>query len=54
MPVCALSVNHTIADLGFGPGDAASIGCETDDTLRLTTSRASAEVVVEISKMMTT
>lgn len=38
--------------LRMSPKDAASIGCETGDTLRLTTKRASAEVVVEISEMM--
>ena len=38
--------------LRISPDDAASIGCETGDTLRLTTRRASAEVVVEVSEMM--
>ena len=38
--------------LRISPDDAASIGCETGDTVRLTTKRASAEVVVEISEMM--
>ena len=36
----------------MSPADAASIGCETGDTLRLTTRRASAEVIVEVSEMM--
>jgi len=38
--------------LRISPDDAASIGCETGDRLRLTTKRASAEVVVEVSEMM--
>jgi anaerobic selenocysteine-containing dehydrogenase len=38
--------------LRISPEDAASIGCETGDTLRLTTRRASAEVVAEVSGMM--
>ncbi len=38
--------------LRISPRDAASIGCETGDTMRLTTKRASAEVVVEVSEMM--
>ena len=38
--------------LRISPNDAASIGCETGDTLRLTTKRASTEVVVEVSDMM--
>ena len=32
--------------------DAAALGCETGDTLRLSTRRASAEVTVEVSDMM--
>jgi len=38
--------------LRISPDDAASIGCETGDMLRLTTKRASAEVVIEVSEMM--
>ena len=38
--------------LRISPGDAASVGCETGDLLRLTTRRASADVVVEVSDMM--
>jgi anaerobic selenocysteine-containing dehydrogenase len=38
--------------LRISPEDSASLGCETGDTLRLTTRRASAEVVVEVSDMM--
>ena len=38
--------------LRISPDDAASIGCDTGDTLRLTTKRASADVVVEVSEMM--
>jgi len=38
--------------LRISPKDAATIGCITGDTLRLTTKRASAEVVVEVSEMM--
>ena len=38
--------------LRISPQDASSIGCETGDTLRLTTRRASAEVVVEVSDVM--
>ena len=36
----------------MSPQDAESIGCETGDTLRLSTRRASADVVVEVSDMM--
>ena len=38
--------------LRMSPKDAESIGCDTGDTLRLSTRRASADVVVEISDMM--
>ena len=38
--------------LRISPQDATSIGCETGDTLRLSTGRASADVVVEVSDMM--
>jgi anaerobic selenocysteine-containing dehydrogenase len=38
--------------LRISPQDAAGIGCETGDKLRLSTGRASADVVVEISDMM--
>jgi anaerobic selenocysteine-containing dehydrogenase len=38
--------------LRISPQDAAGIGCETGDTLRLSTERASTDVVVEISDMM--
>ena len=38
--------------LRINPQDAESIGCGTGDTLRLTTRRASAEVVVEVSDVM--
>ena len=38
--------------LRVSPKDAAEIGCDTGDTLRLTTRRASATVVVEVSDMM--
>ncbi len=38
--------------LRISPQDAESIGCETGDTVRVTTKRASAEVVVEVSDMM--
>ena len=38
--------------LRISPKDAESIGCETGDTLRLSTRRASADVVVEVSEMM--
>jgi anaerobic selenocysteine-containing dehydrogenase len=40
------------ASLRISPQDASSMGCETGDTLRLTTNRASVEVTVEISDMM--
>ena len=40
------------ASLRISPEDAAAIGCETGDTVRLTTPRASAEVTVEVSDMM--
>jgi anaerobic selenocysteine-containing dehydrogenase len=40
------------ASLRISPQDAESIGCETGDSLRLTTRRASADVTVEISDMM--
>jgi anaerobic selenocysteine-containing dehydrogenase len=38
--------------LRVSPQDAAAIRCDTGDTLRLTTRRASADVVVEVSDMM--
>ncbi len=38
--------------LRISPQDAEDIGCETGDTLRLSTERASADVIVEISDMM--
>jgi anaerobic selenocysteine-containing dehydrogenase len=38
--------------LRLSPQDAAAIGCDSGDTLRLTTRRASADVVVEVSDMM--
>ena len=38
--------------LRISPQDAESIGCETGDTLRLSTRRASTDVVVEVSDMM--
>jgi anaerobic selenocysteine-containing dehydrogenase len=38
--------------LRVSPQDAAEIGCDSGDTLRLTTRRASADVVVEVSDMM--
>ncbi len=38
--------------LRISPADAESIGCETGDTLRLTTNRASTDVIVEVSDMM--
>ncbi len=38
--------------LRMNPKDAAMIGCETGDTVQLSTKRASAEVVVEVSDMM--
>lgn len=38
--------------LRISPEDAGSIGCESGDTLRLTTKRASAEVVIEVCDMM--
>lgn len=38
--------------LRLSPQDADAIGCETGDTLRLTTRRASSDVVVEVSDMM--
>jgi anaerobic selenocysteine-containing dehydrogenase len=38
--------------LRVSPQDAAAIGCDSGDTLRLTTRRASADVVVEVSDMM--
>ena len=38
--------------LRVSPKDAAEIGCDTGDTLCLTTCRASATVVVEVSDMM--
>ena len=38
--------------LRISPQDAASIGCDTGDTLRLSTGRASTDVVIEVSDMM--
>ena len=38
--------------LRLSPQDAAMIGCETGDTLRLTTRRASANVAIEVSDTM--
>ncbi len=38
--------------LRISPADAETIGCETGDTLRLTTNRASADVIVEVSDIM--
>jgi formate dehydrogenase len=38
--------------LRISPQDALGLGCETGDTLKLSTERASADVVVEISDMM--
>ncbi len=40
------------AALRISPQDAESLGCETGDTVRLTTKRASADVTVEVSDMM--
>jgi anaerobic selenocysteine-containing dehydrogenase len=40
------------ASLRLSPQDATEIDCESGDTLRLTTSRASVDVVAEISDMM--
>ncbi|UCG72361.1 MAG: molybdopterin-dependent oxidoreductase [Chromatiales bacterium] len=40
------------ASLRISPQDAAALGCETGDTLRLATRRASAAVTVEVSDMM--
>jgi anaerobic selenocysteine-containing dehydrogenase len=40
------------ASLRLSPQDASEIGCESGDTLRLTTRRASVQVVAEISDMM--
>ena len=38
--------------LRISPQDAESIGCETGDTLCLSTRRASADVIIEVSDMM--
>ncbi|MEO0425781.1 MAG: molybdopterin dinucleotide binding domain-containing protein, partial [Pseudomonadota bacterium] len=38
--------------LRMSPADADSIGCQTGDTVKLSTRRASAEVVIEVSDMM--
>ena len=38
--------------LRISPQDASSIGCDTGDTLRLTTRRASADVIVEVTDVM--
>jgi anaerobic selenocysteine-containing dehydrogenase len=38
--------------LRISPQDAVTVGCETGDRIRLTTRRASADVIVEISDMM--
>jgi anaerobic selenocysteine-containing dehydrogenase len=38
--------------LRMSPGDAADIGCESGDTLRVSTRRGAAEVVVEVSDTM--
>jgi anaerobic selenocysteine-containing dehydrogenase len=40
------------ASLRLSPQDAAEMGCESGDTLRLSTRRASVEVTAEISDMM--
>lgn len=40
------------AALRISPQDAQTVGCETGDTLKISTARASAEVIVEISDMM--
>lgn len=40
------------AALRINPDDAAQIGCETGDVVRLVTNRATAEVAVEVSEMM--
>ncbi len=40
------------AGLRISPQDAAAIGCDTGDVLRLVTSRASSEVTVEVSDRM--
>jgi anaerobic selenocysteine-containing dehydrogenase len=38
--------------LRMSPGDAEEIGCETGDTLRLSTHRGTADVIVEVSDTM--
>ena len=40
------------ASLRISPQDAAMLECESGDTLRVTTSRGNAEVIVEVSDMM--
>jgi formate dehydrogenase len=40
------------AGLRLSPQDAFEIGCQSGDTLRLTTRRASVDVIVEVSDMM--
>jgi anaerobic selenocysteine-containing dehydrogenase len=40
------------ASLRLSPQDASEIGCESGDTLRLTTRRSSVDVTAEISDMM--
>jgi hypothetical protein len=41
------------ASLRLSPQDATEIGCDSGETLRLTTRRASVDVIAEISDMMT-
>lgn len=45
-------VKGLYAGLRISPQDAAQLGCESGDKLRLITRRASAEVIVEVSDMM--
>ena len=49
---CGWHVKGIYASLRINTLDAATLKCESGDTLRVTTSRGSAEVIVEVSDMM--
>lgn len=49
---CGWHARGLYGALRISPQDAAALGCRTGDRLRLSTRRASADVVVEVSDMM--